>query len=59
MCLTRAGLLPPPSLAPPLRADNGKQYAYVDSTKPTPYTMTVPWRLPAGVSCDQGCMLQW
>ena len=44
---------------PPPRADNGKQYAYIDSTQPTPYTMTVPWRLPPNVSCDNGCMLQW
>jgi hypothetical protein len=47
------------------RADNGKRFFYIlegtyaeyNITSPRKFTM--PYKLPADVACEGGCVLQW
>jgi hypothetical protein len=46
----------PPTYVHMCRVDNGKLYAYMN---PGATEITNTWRLPAGVSCANGCIMQW
>lgn len=46
-----------PAALPGLRADNGLQNTYLLVAGPQDITMS--YALPAGLTCDSGCVLQW
>jgi hypothetical protein len=47
----------PPASASGFRADNGLQNTYLLVAGPQDITMT--YTLPAGLTCNSGCVLQW
>lgn len=48
----------PSSRLIPCSADNGKRYFYLPASPSSMY-LTQEWILPAGVTCPNGCLLQW
>lgn len=50
---------------PLVRADNGKRFYYIltgsfnEKSATSPRVFNLSYKLPAGVVCDGGCVLQW
>lgn len=50
---------------PLVRADTGKRFFYIlegtwgEQSVARPRSFSMSYRLPAGVTCDGGCVLQW
>jgi hypothetical protein len=40
------------------RADNGKSYSYLRIEQGNSVYVNMTWRMPQGISCDNGCMFQ-